>query len=254
MTPDIYAYLICCPLVFLAGFIDAVAGGGGLISIPGFLIAGLPVHYALGTNKLSAMMGTFISAGRYAFKGYVNWKRAAFCILFAFAGSSAGAHLALLMDDTIFKTIMLFVIPATALYLMRGHALTTQKDPLPETKTIILACIISFAIGVYDGFYGPGTGTFFIILFAAVCHFKLTEANGTAKVINLATNIAATVVFFMNDSMLITLGLITGIFSILGNYLGTKFFDKGGAKVVLPIMLTVMTIFFIRIIYDLTCK
>ena len=108
-------FLIVCPLVFLAGFVDAVAGGGGLISLPAYMIAGLPVHFAIGTNKLSSGMGTTLATARFAKNGYIAWKNALLCIVTALIGSSLGAKLALQLDDYYFKRLILVILPCTAL-------------------------------------------------------------------------------------------------------------------------------------------
>ncbi len=250
MTIDIYTYLIVCPFVFIAGFVDAVAGGGGLISLPGYLISGLPVHFALGTNKFSSMLGTFLATYRYAKEGYIDFKRSLLLVIIAFLGSALGARLVLFVDDTILKLIMLVVLPVTAIYLWRRRPFNQNKEPHSQEKTEFLCVLISFSLGVYDGFYGPGTGTFLILALTLIAHLSLKEANGTAKAINLATNIAAFVVFLSHSSVLISLGLVAGFFSILGNYLGTRFFDNKGSKAVLPVMVGVMAIFIIKIIYD----
>ena len=117
---------------------------------------------------------------------------------------------------------------------------------------MILACVlIAFVIGIYDGFYGPGTGTFLILLLSVFAHLKLGEANGVTKVINLCTNISALVVFLMNGVVLLPLGIIAGGFNILGNYLGSVMFEKGGAKFVKPAMIIVLIIFFVKTLYEL---
>lgn len=247
----LYQYLIICPLVFLAGFIDAVAGGGGLVSLPAYMIAGLPVHFAIGTNKLSSGMGTFVATARYAKNGYIPWKQSVFYVICALLGSNLGAHLALQLGDRIFKIIMLIILPLTAIYITRSRALDSEKSPLPPLKTLGISMAIAFVIGIYDGFYGPGTGTFLLLLLTAFAHMKLSEANGVAKVINLTTNITTLVVYAANAKVLVPLGITAGLFSMTGNYLGSRFFEKGGAKAAKPIMLVVLTIFCIRIISEL---
>ena len=245
-------YLIVCPLVFIAGFVDAVAGGGGLISLPAYLISGIPVHMAIGTNKLSSGMGTALATFRYAKSGYIRWKLAAFCAVCALAGSSCGAELALLIDDGAFKIIMLVILPLVALYVLRGKALVNdgEKTPLSPVKTTVIAMVVALVIGAYDGFYGPGTGTFLILLLTGVAHLCLSEANGIAKVTNLATNVAALTVYLFNGKVIFPLGLAAGCFSIAGNYIGTRFFAKGGAKSVKPIILIVLTIFFVKVLTE----
>lgn len=251
MTISIYQYLLVCPLVFLAGLIDAVAGGGGLISLPAYLISGLPAHNAIATNKMSSSMGTALATARYAHDGYINWKLAPLCVVMAFAGSRAGSTLALMVDDGAFKIIMLVVLPLTAIFATRGKALTSEKEPYPLGKTLALAMFIAAVIGVYDGFYGPGTGTFLILFLTAVAHMKLSDANGVTKVINLTTNIAALTVFIANGKVIYLLGIPAGLFSIAGNYVGTRFFEKGGAKAVKPVMVGVLAVFFIKTVYEL---
>lgn len=243
-------YLIVCPLVFLAGYIDAVAGGGGLVSLPAYLISGLPPHYAIATNKLSSAMGTTLTTVRYAKDGFIPWKQALFCVVFALIGSACGARLALLLDDGVFKIIMLFIIPITAVYVFKSKALVCEKPPLSFKKTTVLSCAVALVIGAYDGFYGPGTGTFLLLLLTALAHMPLTTANGITKAINLTTNITALAVFILSDKVLYPLGLAAGLFSIAGNFLGAKHFEKGGGKSVKPVMIVVLTVFFIKVLYE----
>lgn len=244
-------YLIICPLVFLAGFIDAIAGGGGLISLPAYMFAGVPVHFALGTNKLSASFGAVISAWRYQKKGYTPLKISIFCAICALIGSAGGAKLAMLLDDKYFKIVMLVLLPFIAYYILRKHTFNDNPIALPEWNAIFIGMAISLIIGVYDGFYGPGTGTFLILLLTSLAHLSLNHANGVAKVINLATNIAALIVFMTEGSVLYTIGIVAGMFSIAGSYLGTLCFEKRGAKAVRPIMIFVVILFFIKVLTEL---
>lgn len=247
-------YLIICPLVMIAGFVDAIAGGGGLISLPAYLISGLPVHNAIATNKMSSTMGTVLATFKFARSGFIPWKLSATCVVFAFAGSSVGARLALLMDAHIFMLFMVVVLPLTAIYVTKGKALISEKAPFTWKKTAILSVLMALIIGVYDGFYGPGTGTFLLLLLTGVAHLPLKEANGVTKVINSTTNITALCVFLLNGKVLFPLGIIAGLFGMAGNYLGAQYFAKGGAKNVKPVIITVLTIFFIKVVYELVMK
>lgn len=130
---DLLTYIIICPLVFLAGFVDAVAGGGGLISLPAYIIAGIPVHNSIATNKLSSCMGTLLTTGKFAKDGLIPWKPALAGVIFAFAGSSLGAHIALILDARIFMTAMLFILPVTAFYVTRKKSMA-EKEPFPFQK------------------------------------------------------------------------------------------------------------------------
>ena len=248
---SIITFLIVCPLTFLGGFVDAVAGGGGLISLPAYMIAGLPVHNAIATNKLSSGMGTTVATYRLASLGYIPWRKAALCIVMAIIGSSTGAKLALMVDADLFKKLMLVIIPATAIYVMRNKNMDEPKEPLGDRQTVIRASLVALLIGVYDGFYGPGTGTFLILLLSGFAHISLKESNGIAKSINLTTNLSSLAVYLMNGKVIILLGLAGGLFGIVGNYIGVTFFKNKGAKAVRPLMIVVMVIFFIKILTEI---
>lgn len=251
MELKLIQFLIVCPLVFFAGFVDSVAGGGGLISLPAYLIAGLPVHFAIGTNKVSSFMGTTIATAKYAKSGFIPWEIAIPSVLFALAGSSCGAKLALLLTDRYFKMLILVILPITAVYILRGSALVKEKQPLSLLKTMAVALFSAFVIGIYDGFYGPGTGVFLILLLTGLGHMTLKNANGLSKAINWATNAAAIAVYFTSGKVLLPLGLAAGCFSIIGNYIGARTFERKGAATVRPLMLLVLAIFFIKIITEL---
>ena len=246
-------FLIVCPLVFLGGFVDAVAGGGGLISLPAYLIAGVPPHMSIATNKLSSAMGTTLTTVRFAKKGFIPWKQAAVCVVFAFVGSSLGAKLALKLDAKVFTMLMLVILPLVALYVLRGKSLGQgEKPPVSSARTLVVGSLAALGIGCYDGFYGPGTGTFLLLALTGLAHMELTRANGVTKAINLTTNLAALFVFLMEGKVVLVLGLVAGLFGILGNYLGSKTFIQGGVKFTRPLILVVLTIFFIRVIWQLT--
>lgn len=244
-------YLIICPLVFLAGFVDSIAGGGGLISLPAYMLAGLPAQNAVATNKLSACMGTFISSGYYFKKGFM---KASLCIpgiIAALIGSWLGANLNLLLSEHILKIIMLFVLPAVAIYVLRNEALThPAESAFSFKKTAFLCALISFAVGIYDGLYGPGTGTFLLLLFTGVCHLSLEDAAGATKAINLTTNVTSLFVFLLNGRAYLLLGFTAGICGMLGNYIGSSFFVKKRASFVKPLILIVLILFIGKIILE----
>ena len=246
-------FLIVCPLVFAAGFVDSIAGGGGLISLPAYLISGLPVHTSIATNKLSSSLGTVISTARYAKAGYIDVKLSVFCVAAALVGASLGANIALLIDDAVFRLIMLIVLPLTALYVMRKKDLfeTDGNAQLPFARLALFASAIAFLIGMYDGFYGPGTGTFLILLLTRFAHMDLKRANGISKAINLTSNLASLTVYLLNAQVLLPLGLCAGAFSILGNYLGSRCFTAKGASIAKPLILFVLLLFFGRTVLEM---
>lgn len=241
-------YIIVCPLVFLAGFVDAIAGGGGLISLPAYMISGIPVHFAIGTNKMSSSMGTVISTYRYAKNGYIKLKLATCSAICALIGSPLGAAISLKIEDSYFKILMLFILPITAFYVLRKRNFEDDKQETSiNYKTYITCMLIAFFLGIYDGFYGPGTGTFLILLLTSIANLNMNTSAGITKAINLSSNIAGLVTFIINGKVFLVLGLVAGLFSIVGNYIGSGYFTKSGSKIVRPVIIIVLTIFFIKI-------
>ena len=247
-------YLIICPLVFIAGYIDAVAGGGGLVSLPAYMLTGIPVHQCVATNKMSAFMGTSVATAKYARSGFIPIKIAAMCIPCALTGSALGAKCALMVPDGIFKIVMVIIIPLTGIYILTRKNGMVSKREYTAKATIPVSMAIAFAIGLYDGFYGPGTGTFLILLLTGVAGMELSKANGLTKAINVSTNISALVVFLINGQVIFPLGLIAGAFNIAGNYLGAAGFEKKGAVLVKPVMLLVLSVFFVKILIEIFCS
>ncbi|MGN0902057.1 MAG: sulfite exporter TauE/SafE family protein, partial [Succinivibrio sp.] len=218
-------------------------------------ISGLPIHQALATNKMSAMMGTAVTTVRYALRGYIDFKKAIFCVILAFTGSAIGAKLALLIPETPFKIALIAVLPLTAFYLLRKKNFGSAKgDDTIGFKASLLCSLVSFAVGIYDGVYGPGTGTFLIIGFCTFAGCSIQKANGLTKAVNLTTNIAAFTVFMCHGSVLVLLGLTAGIFSILGNMAGAMFFERKGTIGTRPVLIFVIGLFMAKTVFELVFK
>ena len=232
-------YLIVCPLVFLAGFVDSIAGGGGLISLPAFMLAGIPAHNALGTNKLCSAMGTTVSTARFMKNGYVHGKTAVAASAAALCGSAVGANLALLVSDSVIRHMML---------VSKNLGEGPDVDTLPPAKELLVAVLAAFFIGAYDGFYGPGTGTFLILILTGVGKMNVKRASGLTKVINLSSNVAAVITFIMNGKVYYPLGLAGGCFCIAGHYIGSGMVVSNGKKIVRPVVLVVLAILFIKVL------
>lgn len=250
---SIITYLIVCPLVFLAGFVDSIGGGGGLISLPGYLIAGLPPVVASATNKLSAFMGTSVAFVNYTKKGFVRLKVALPASIFAIVFSGIGAKVQTMIPENILKVFMLIALPLSLLIVLNKNSFKMKINLITRfgKKEYIETFIISSLMGFYDGVYGPGCGTFLILLFVNVVRMTLKESNGLAKSINLATNIGALLYFIKAGLPIFSLGVVAGIFNMLGCYIGSNLFAKKGNSITRPIMITVMIIFMIKIIFEL---
>ena len=163
-------FLIVCPFLFLAGLIDAIGGGGGLISLPAYLIAGLPPHTAIATNKMSSTCGTTLATYRFIKNGLVNFKLAVPAIIAAIIGSTIGANISLLVSDDIMLYVMIAILPICAFLVLNKKLFHDggSDDIVLNKKLYFVATLSAFIIGMYDGFYGPGTGTFLIIAFTSV--------------------------------------------------------------------------------------
>ena len=245
-------FLIVCPLVFLSGLIDAIAGGGGLISLPAYFFAGLPAHAALATSKLSSTMGTTVATIKFALRGYMVKSYLAVGIIFGLAGSFIGSNLVLVASSDLLMIFMLVSLPAVGFFVIKTKNLDHFADQRRSKRmAMLLVSSISFTIGIYDGFYGPGTGTFLLLLLTSVAHLSMREAAGTAKAINLATNVSALIVFLTSGNVVIVLGLVAGLFNIAGNWIGANLFHQKGSAIVRPILLVVLILFALKLLYDL---
>ena len=248
--------LIICPLIFTAGFVDAVAGGGGLISLPAYMLAGLPTHQAAGCNKFSASLGTVVATINYIKSGKVKFRIAVFAAIGAIIGSSIGTHLALIISDQLLKAIMMVAIPIVALFIITQKNIGTEKmmQEFKETSLLsdsIISISIGLVIGCYDGLIGPGTGTFLMIAFALILKIDLVTSSGCAKVANLASNITSVIIYMLGGKVLFILAIPAAVCSMLGGYMGSKFAIKGGSQKVRYIMLIVIFLLFLKTAFDL---
>lgn len=245
--------LTVCPLVFLAGFVDAVAGGGGLISLPAYLLAGLPAHLAAGTNKFAMSFGTLTAALKYLRSGKIALRQAALAALFSFGGSALGTALALHISETALKAVILLALPAVALFLFfrKGFGQEPAQKSLPLWRESLYACGIGLFIGAYDGLVGPGTGTFLILCFTSLLGYDLILSSGCAKLANLASNLASLALYWINGKVFLALAVPAALCCMLGGYLGARLAVRGGAKWVRLFIFLVLGLLFVKTGYEL---
>jgi len=244
--------LIVCPLVFLAGFIDSIAGGGGLISLPAYYMTGMPPHVALGTNKLSSSIGMVFSTGTYLRGGYVYKPLIPISIVGALLGSWLGARSVLLLDEQVLRWIMVIAIPVLAIVIIfKKDLLVPEEREINRVKEQIIAAVVALTIGWYDGFFGPGAGMFLMLAFVGILKLEAVTACGNTKVVNFCSNIAALAVFITAGTVNYALALPGAAFAILGNVLGARLTVKKGAKLIKPIMLIVVLMLMITIVRDI---
>ena len=242
------AFFIVCPLLFLAGFLDAIGGGGGLISLPAYLLAGLPVHSAIATNKLSGSCGTALATWKFIRRGLVNWRLAVPTVAAAILGSSLGARASLAVEEGVMEKLLLLVLPAAAVIVLRSRSFCDEGTITLDRRTWVTALVSAAAVGFYDGFYGPGTGTFLIIAFTTAARFPLKNANAHAKVINLTTNLTSLWVFLTGGQVVFMLGLAGAVCNMAGNFLGAELAVKQGARITRPVILLVLALLALKLL------
>ena len=251
---ELYQYLLICPLVFLGGFVDSVAGGGGLITLPTYFLAGIPTHVAAGTNKVVNGIGTAVASVGYLKNGKVNLSIALPAAVGALAGSAAGARLALLLSDALLKGLMLVALPLVAVFLMvkKDFGMETGEGPtVSPRRRLIISLLIGLLIGGYDGLVGPGTGTFMIMAFTALLHLDLISASGCAKVGNLASNVAAAVVFLLSGNVLWAIVVPAALCNALGGWCGSQYAIRGGSRRVRGMIFVVLGLLFLKMLWEL---
>ena len=248
-----HIWLIVCPLVFLGGIIDAVAGGGGLITLPSYLLAGLPAHIASGTNKCGNAFGTFLSTGRFLKRGDVHIPSAIAGAAGALIGAWAGVQLNLIMPEQMLYYIMLAVVPVMAVFLLlkRNFGQEDRSGELSKCQLVVMAAGIGLIIGGYDGFFGPGAGTFLMLAFTGLCRFDLLTASGNTKVANSASNLASLITFALAGKVMWSVGIPAALCGIAGNYVGSSLALKGGAKIIRPMFFVVLGLLLIRVVYGI---
>ena len=236
----------------LAGFVDSAAGGGGLISLPAYLFAGLPVHATYATNKFSAACGTTFATVNFFKNGAVDLKIGVLAAIGSFAGSAAGAHIVLLLSDEALKAMMFVILPIAAVLILWRRDLPDENrdDGILTGKKLLTALGIGLAIGLYDGIFGPGTGTFAIIAFTTLMGFDLRTASGNAKVLNLASNYASLFTYLTSGLVVFSVGIPCAVSGIVGNLLGSHFALKKGAGFIRPMMLVVLVLLLGKLISD----
>lgn len=245
--PDMLIFLL--PLIALAGFIDSIAGGGGMISLTGYSVAGLSGACSLGTNKFSSTFGTLISVISYARGGAIRWPLAMLSSAFAIIGSHIGAGIALRYSSQILSCMLLVTLPVlTVLTIVRPR----PKSHLIVTGTplFLLSALLAFLCGLYDGFYGPGTGMFLTLGFTAL-GLPLIESAGLTKAVNAASNISALLTFLFSGSIAFQIAVPAAAASILGNFIGSRFALRHGDRAIRPFLAVVMIMLYLEVVLSI---
>jgi hypothetical protein len=241
---DSTVYIILFLVAFIASAIDSIAGGGGLLVVPTMLVLGLNPLTALGTNKLQSCFGTATSSFNYYKNNLLQEKNIKLLVLLSFFGSGAGTLLVSQLSNEILNNIIPILLISAAVFLI------INKNTKKNTNNLLSILFIPFIllIGFYDGFFGPGTGTFFVITFLVLKKRNLMEATAATKLLNFSSNFASFLVFSYKGYVIWQLGLIMATAQILGAYIGSKLAITNGDKFVRPIIVLISIILSIRIL------
>ncbi|HZH04098.1 MAG TPA: TSUP family transporter, partial [Myxococcaceae bacterium] len=233
-----------------AGCVDAIAGGGGLLSLPALLAVGLPPHLALGTNKGQSVFGSGAALLRYSRAGLVHGGRARLAFPLGLLGSSLGAWLVFWIRPEVLRPLVLVLLgAAAAVVLFRPRVVPLVADPSRTRQTV--AAGLALIIATYDGFFGPGTGSFLIVALVSVLGLPLARASAEAKVVNFASNLAAVALFAQRGAVLWRLALPMAAAQWVGGYVGAHWTVAGGDRVVRRVLLCVVAALMLKLGWDL---
>lgn len=243
------ALLFLMAAAFFAGFIDSMAGGGGLISLPATLIAGIPPHLALGTGKFMASAGTTFAFITFARNNMIVWRVAAIGLFFSLAGSAAGSKTALYLSGDVLGKVLLFLLPvAAAVTFMPKRRILREYSPSP-TALYLITPLVCTAIGFYDGFFGPGTGTLLLLSLHFFLGMDLLKASGTTKVFNLASNISSLAVFLLSGKVLFMAAIPMALANVAGNLIGSRLAVRRGSSLIRKVLLFSLTLLFATLVW-----
>jgi hypothetical protein len=233
---------------FAAGFVDAIAGGGGLVTLPALLAAGLPPHLALATNKGQAIFGAVSSAAGYAKKGVIDRGRAPVAFALGLAGSVLGALVQLAVRPSVLRPLVMVLLVVSAAVVAWPRKKTAHE---PLVRAVLWGAIAAFVLGAYDGFFGPGVGTMLIVAFVLIYGDPLTRASGNAKVVNLASNVAAFALFAWRGNIVWAIALPMAAANFVGAWVGAHVAIKGGDRFIRVVVLVVVAALVVKLASDL---
>ncbi len=246
-----------CLAAFAAGFVDAVVGGGGLIQIPAALILlpGFPVATVIGTTKLPSFCGTSLAARQYSRRVKLNYKRIGLMMLLASPAAFFGSHVLTQVSNAFMKPLLLAILVAVAVYTYskKNFGEHSERDHT-EFQHLIYIISMSLVVGFYDGFVGPGSGSFLILLFITLLGYDFLRSSATAKFVNLSTNIGSIILFAMSGRILYQFALPMAACNAAGGVLGARLAILRGNKFIRIFFLTIVTVMILRFAYDLFFK
>ncbi|QKF92128.1 TSUP family transporter [Campylobacter sp. CCUG 57310] len=249
MEFDLLAYFIFFGAAFLGGFIDSIAGGGGLITLPAIMAMGVPPHLALGTNKLQGSFGSFTATLNFTRKGMINYKEAFLGIIFTFIGACLGATLILFLNPNFLKIVIPFLLIAIFIYTLITPKIG-DSDKKARMNYKIFYIFFGLLIGFYDGFFGPGAGSFWTFAMVALIGLSMKKAVAHTKLLNFVSNIVSLGVFIIGGQVLWKVGILMGVGQILGSFIGSNLVIKKEVKFIRAMFLFVVGATILKLLYD----
>lgn len=250
-----FDYIFLCLAGFAAAAVDSIAGGGGLISLPAIMAVGVPPHMALGTNKFASTNASFTSTLTFARSKKIYMPLIKYLIPCTLVGAAIGVNTALKIDPAVLQVMILVLVFAVAIYTIIKKDFGSEDRFKGLTRlNIFYGCLFAFALGFYDGFFGPGTGSFLIFLFISIYGFDFTISAGNGKILNFVSNITSLVLFALNGKIMYLAGIPMALSMIFGAWVGTKIAIKNGAKVIKPIFVTIALILTAKLLYQSLLK
>ncbi len=243
--------LFLCGAGFLAAAVDSIAGGGGMISLPAIIAAGVPPHLALGTNKFASTWGSITSTIKFARSDKINFNLVKYQIGCTIIGSAIGVKTVLSIDERFLHVLIVALIFVVAIYttLKKDFGQENRFNGLTN-KNVLLGMGFALVLGFYDGFFGPGTGTFLIFSFISVFGFDFTVAAGNSKILNFVSNIVSLILFAISGKIVYLAGIPMAISMVLGAWVGTHIAIKNGAKIIKPIFITIALLLMVKLIWQ----
>lgn len=250
---DTVTIILLCIAAFSAGFVDAIVGGGGLIQTPAALVLlpDLPVSTVIGSIKIPSFSGTFFAARQYLKRVAMNWRLTTLMCVTAFMAAFAGSELLTVVSNRFMKPVIFIVLILVAIYTYSKKNFGQQVHKKHAARKIIwLSLLISLVIGFYDGFIGPGAGSFLVLTFIAILGFDFMQASANAKVVNLSTNLGSIVLFLLKGSILWSVAIPMAISNAIGGIFGARLALQKGNRFIRIFFLLVVTATLLRFGYD----
>ena len=237
---------------FFGGIVDAVCGGGGLITLPALIAVGVPAHVAVGTNQASVLPGIFTSVAKFHKNGKIDVKNAVYAVPFGLIGGFVGARLNLMVSEWYLQILLMVLIPALATFTLLKPDVGTEDRSKDNSRRrmIVLSAVIGFVVGTYHAFYGPASGTFYMLSFAMLLKYDLVTANGNTRFVTMFVSIVSSITYALSGCVKWLYVLVAVPAYALGNYVGASLAISKGAKFVRPMYYGILVLLFIKLVKD----